>query len=199
MNHPFQCRCGALRGEISRPRQGVRAVCYCGDCQTYAHLLGEPQRILDEQGGTDVVATLARNVAFTSDTQMLACLSLSPRGLLRWYARCCGTPIANTPRNWKLPYVGVVHTCLRHPDAVERSFPEVQMRVNRKSAKGEVPHGTRLGGMARFGGLALQLVASRLGGGYHRTPFFDRNGVPVTETVVAPQAEVDAARRAAQA
>lgn len=197
MSHPFQCRCGALRGEISRPRQGVRAACYCGDCQTYAHLLGEPQRVLDLQGGTEVVATHARNLMFTSDTQALACLSLSPRGLLRWYARCCGTPIANTPRNWKLPYVGLVHTCLRQPEPLERSFPEVQLRANRKKAKGDVPRDTRLGGMARFGGLALHLIASRLGGGYRQTPFFERNGAPVADVVVATRDEVEAARRAA--
>ena len=199
MSHRFQCRCGTLQGEISHPERGMRAVCYCGDCQAYAHLLGEPQRVLDPQGGTDVVATHARYVMFTSDTQALACLSLSPRGLLRWYARCCGTPIANTPRNWKLPYVGLVHTCLRQPEPLERSFPEVQVRVNRKGAKGRVPRAGHPGGMARFGGLALRLVASRLGGGYDKTPFFDRNGVPVAEAVVAPRADVEAARRAARA
>jgi len=199
MNHPFQCRCGTLQGEISHPEHGMRAVCYCGDCQAYAHLLGQPQQVLDRQGGTDVVATHARYVVFTSGTHALACLSLSPRGLLRWYARCCGTPIANTPRNWKLPYVGMVHTCLRQPEPLERSFPEVQMRVNRKRAKGETARAGGLVGMVRFGGLALRLIASRLGGGYDRTPFFDRNGLPVAEAVVAPQAEVQAARRAAEA
>ncbi len=57
MNHRFQCRCGALQGEVLRPERGVRAVCYCGDCQTYAHLLGEASLVLDPLGGTDVVAT----------------------------------------------------------------------------------------------------------------------------------------------
>lgn len=197
MNHPFQCQCGALRGEISRPEQGMRAVCYCGDCRAYAHLLGQPQRVLDPLGGTDVVAIEARYVTLTSGTQDLACLSLSPRGLLRWYARCCSTPIANTPRNWKLPYVGLVHTCLRQPQPLEQSFPEVQIRVNRKGAKAAPP---RIGGldglagMVRFGGLASRLFASRLGGGYRKTPFFDADGAPVAEVVVAPRAEVEAAR-----
>jgi hypothetical protein len=158
--------------------------------------------VLDPQGGTEVVATHARNLAFTSDTLSLACLSLSPRGLLRWYARCCGTPIANTPRNWKVPYVGLVHTCLRQPEPLERSFPVVQMRANRKRAKGQPPPGSmgglgNLGGMLRFGGVAARLVAARLGGGYRSTPFFDRHGAPVVDVVVAPRAEVEAARRAA--
>jgi hypothetical protein len=39
-------------------------------------------------------------------------MSLGPKGLLRWYADSCRTPIGNTPRNPKLSYVGLVHGCL---------------------------------------------------------------------------------------
>ena len=197
MTHRFQCHCGTLRGELTEPQRGVRAVCYCGDCQTYAHLLGQPQRVLDALGGTDVVAIPSRHVRFTSGTGTLACLSLSPKGILRWYASCCNTPIANTPRDWRLPYVGLVHTCLRQPDPLERSFPAVQMVVNTKHAKGAPPRVNALGGMARFARLALRMAAGRLGGGYKATPFFDASGVPVAEPGVAPREAVVAARRAA--
>lgn len=197
MSHRFQCQCGALRGEIAHPSRGVRAVCYCGDCQTYAHLLGEPQRVLDALGGTEVVATLAGDVRFTSETSALACMSLSPRGLLRWYASCCRTAIANTPRNRKLPYVGLVHSCLRQPEPLERSFPRVHLRVNTGHAKGQPAAYPKLGGMARFGILAARLAAARLAGGYRATPFFDASGEPVSPVAVAPRDAVDQARRAA--
>ncbi len=197
MSHRFQCQCATLRGEIAHPSRGVRAVCYCGDCQTYAHLLGEPQRVLDPLGGTEVVATLASDVRFTTATDALACVSLSPGGLLRWYASCCRTPIANTPRNRKLPYVGLVHSCLRQPEPLERSFPRVQLRVNTAHAKGRPPAYGRLGGMARFGSLAARLAAARLVGGYRTTPFFDAAGEPVAPVVVASRDAVGQARRAA--
>jgi len=197
MSHRFQCQCGTLRGELGHPPRGVRAVCYCDDCQTYAHLLGEPQRVLDPLGGTEVVAALASDVRFTSAIDALACVSLSPRGLLRWYASCCRTPIANTPRNRKLPYVGLVHSCLHQPDPLERSFPRVHLRVNTAHAKGQPPGYGRLGGMARFGSLAARLAAARLVGGYQATPFFDANGEPVSPVVVASRDAVDQARRAA--
>ncbi|MES2483659.1 MAG: DUF6151 family protein [Pseudomonadota bacterium] len=196
MSHRFQCRCGQLQGVVDQPERGVRVVCYCADCQTYAHLLGQPERTLDPLGGTDIVATDSRYVRFTAGTQALACLSLSPRGLLRWYAKCCDTPVAATPRNWKLPYAGMVHTCLSQPDSLERSFPRVQMRVNTQSAKGKPPGGAGVRGMARLTGLMLRLIASRLHGGYRASPFFDAQGVPVAEVVVAPRALVDQARRA---
>lgn len=196
MPHRFQCQCGSLQGEVDRPGQAARAVCYCKDCQAYAHVLGQPQRVLDVLGGTDIVATEARNVRFTAGKEQLACLSLSPRGLLRWYANCCSTPIANTPRDWRLPYVGMVHTCLRRPDPIEQSFPEVQMHVNTRSARGKPPPGHPIAGMARFARLMLRLTASRLRGGYKATPLFDAQGRPVVEVKVAPRAAVEEARRA---
>jgi hypothetical protein len=196
MSHPFQCRCGALQGEVAEPGQGVRAVCYCKDCQAYARLLGEPQRVLDALGGTDMVATQSTCVRFTAGVENLACLSLSPRGLLRWYASCCGTPIANTPRDWRLPYAGMVHTALRQPQPLERSFPRVQMQVNTKSAHGKPPPVNKVAGMARLARLMLRLAAARLRGRHTDTPFFDTQGKPVVEVTVAPREAVEAARRA---
>jgi hypothetical protein len=34
-------------------------------------------------------------------------MRLSDKGLLRWYARCCNTPIANTPANYKASFAGI--------------------------------------------------------------------------------------------
>ena len=197
MSHRFQCQCGTLQGEVASGARAMRAVCYCTDCQTYAHLLGEPQRVLDALGGTDVVATQSSNVRFTAGTSQLACLSLSPRGLLRWYARCCRTPIANTPRDWRVPYAGLVHTVLERPDPIERTFPPVQMHVNAKSAHGKPPGGWPLGPTLQFGGMILRFMLARLRGGYRVTPFFDAHGAPVVPVEVAPREAVDAARRQA--
>jgi len=199
MSHRFQCDCGRLRGEIRQPRHAMRAVCYCRDCQTYAHLLRRAGQVLDAIGGTDVVATPASNVAITAGREQLACVSLSPRGLLRWYAACCGTPIANTPRDWKLPYVGLVHTCLRKPDPLESSFPRVEMRVNTKSAHGPVPRDASLAGKLHFARMVLRLAGMRLGGAYRSTPLFSASGAPVAAPRVAGREEVEAARSAAAA
>jgi hypothetical protein len=197
MTHRFQCQCGRVAGEIDAPRRAMRAVCYCRDCQTYAHLLGQPRRVLDALGGTDVVATHAKHVRFTRGLESLACVSLSPNGLLRWYARCCSTPIANTPRDWKLPYVGFVHTCLRQPDPLERDFPKVEMRVNVKSAHGAPPRDTSPLAYPRFFAMVMRLGAARLAGGSKEHPLFGAQGAPVVPVQVADRAAVEAARRAA--
>lgn len=197
MHHRFQCRCGTVQGEIAHAQRGVRGTCYCGDCQAYAHLIGQAPQVLDPLGGTDIVAVQARNVRLASGTQGLGCLSLSPRGLLRWYARCCNTPLANTTRDWKLAYMGMVHTCLREPQPLEASFPEVQMRVHTRSAKDAPPPAAAIAGKARLARLMLGLTASRLSGGYRSTPLFDAYGHPVVPVEVAPEQAVRSARQAA--
>ncbi|MBC5785070.1 hypothetical protein H8N03_19140 [Ramlibacter sp. USB13] len=199
MPHPFQCRCGALRGEITHTQHAVRAACYCRDCQAYAHVLGQGAQVLDANGGTEVVVTQAADVHLTQGRDQLACLSLSPRGLLRWYARCCDTPIANTPRDWRLPYVGMVHSCLHQPRPLEHAFPRVQMRVNTKGAHGTPPASSRVAGALRFLGTALRLFAARVRGTYRTTPFFDGQGQPVAAVHVVDRQALQAARARAAA
>ena len=52
----FRCRCGEVRGFVAdaSPRTVNRVVCYCDDCQAFAHRLGRAD-LLDAHGGSDVV------------------------------------------------------------------------------------------------------------------------------------------------
>ena len=102
MSHPIQCRCGTLKGYVDRLRGANYCVCYCRDCQAFAHFLGRAGEILDARGGTAVVQTPAANVTFTSGREALACMRLTPNGLLRWYSTCCNTPVGNTLANSKV-------------------------------------------------------------------------------------------------
>src|SRR6185312_16583664 len=112
-DHPLQCRCGTLRGLVHDPRGGNHAVCWCKDCQAFAHFLGRAGEVLDERGGTEIIQVLPRNVVFTQGVEALACMRLTPKGLVRWYAGCCKTPIGNTLATPKLSFIGLVHTCLK--------------------------------------------------------------------------------------
>jgi len=195
--HPLRCRCGRLRGEVAPSSFANRAVCYCRDCQSYAHALDRAAETLDPHGGTEVVATLAVDVRFTDGRDALACLSLTERGLLRWYASCCGTPIANTPRDRKLAYVGLMHNAIDHPpEAGTDRFGPVRLRLSRNTARGTPPPA----GPGRIGALLALMVAmvrARLGGTYARSPFFGADGRTVATPRVLDAAELAAARRAA--
>jgi hypothetical protein len=167
-------------------------VCYCKDCQAFAHFLGKTGDILDEMGGTDVIATLPKYLTFTQGFDALACMSLTEKGMLRWYARCCNTPIGNTPRDFKVSFVGLVHTCLEDPSrTLESSFGPVRMRVNTRNAKGR-PKSMPISTVASVLRFSISLVHARLDGSYKRTPFFapDR-GTPVISPKVLTSSERD--------
>jgi len=198
MTHPLRCRCGTLQGELLRPDKTLRAVCYCIDCRTYAHALGDAARTLDENGGTEVVATQARYVRFTAGAGSLACISLTGRGLLRWYTSCCRTPVANTPRDMRLPYAGVMHTCLAGTASERaRAFGPVRLRVNTHHAGGAVPP-PRFWEWAALLRTGPGLLWSRLSGGWRETPFFDTASErPRAEPRVLDAAQLQSARNAA--
>lgn len=193
MSHPLQCRCGAVRGHVDTERSGGRAVCYCRDCQSFARFLGREDDILDDKGGTEVVATLPRSVHITAGADQVACMSLSGKGLLRWYAACCRTPIGNTPRDRKVSYVGLVRACLPGSDAeLAKAFGPLEVVVNTGSARGRVEKKP----LAMFFAvlkILRNVVGARVTGGYRVNPFF---GADAGEPVKTPQVLTLAERQA---
>lgn len=197
MNHPLQCRCGKVKGYVSESARVNRGVCYCRDCQAFAHFLGRPSEILDAQGGTDVIQTSPANVTFTQGREALACMRLTEKGLLRWYAACCNTPIGNTLADRRVSFIGLVHTCLEGTGgSLDDSFGPVRTCVNTKSAKGAVrPSSSGLtSAILRF----IAMVArARIDGSYRRTPFFAaESGTPVVTPKVLSRTERDRVMRA---
>lgn len=191
MNHPLQCRCGTIKGYVVRPGMANRAVCYCKDCQAFAHFLKRADTVLDEHGGTAVVATLPKHVHFTQGLEALTSMSLSDHGVLRWYASCCNTPIGNTPRDFKTPYVGLIESCLEsNSPSLQKSFGPVRMVLNTKSAKGRVKS-TPVSNFLAMLGLMKSVIGTRLNGTYKRNPFFGAE----TGTPVAPPHELTKAER----
>lgn len=189
----FHCRCGTLRGEIEARAVYARARCYCRDCQAFARALGR-EDVLDAEGGTDIVAMLPAGVRFTDGADRLACLALSPKGLLRWYARCCDTPIANTPRDPNVAYVGVLRPCLQgDPDALDAAVGPSRIALNVKSARGQVsatPLRTFVGVLRIMRGV----LVARLRGRYRDNPFFVADPPrPIVEPRVLTLAERKAA------
>ncbi|MDB5792838.1 MAG: hypothetical protein JWQ80_2862 [Massilia sp.] len=175
----MRCRCGKLQGEVDARRVAARAVCYCKDCQAFARFLKSQERVLDASGGTEVAATLPAAVRFTQGLEHLACMSLSPKGIYRWYAKCCATPLGNTPRNPKVAYVGLVRACLdAAPGELDRALGHTRISVNRASAHGPTT-ATPVATALALASIGAMLVKARLGGGWRENPFFDASGVPV--------------------
>jgi hypothetical protein len=185
-----------VQGRVIHEEKANRGVCYCRDCQAYAHALGNAAAILDAAGGSDVVGTMAKYVTITQGKEALACLSLSEKGMLRWYAACCKTPIGNTPRDYRISYVGLLHNCLEHaPATLDSAFGPVRMHVNTKSAKPQVSS-TPVRTVVVVVPFLASVLRARLDGSYRKTPFFDLTGTPVAQPSVLSASERERLMRA---
>jgi hypothetical protein len=184
----LRCRCGAVRGTARglSPSRGHRVVCYCDDCQAFARFLGGAG-VLDANGGTDIFQTSAGRLEIDRGNERLACIRLTPRGPLRWYAGCCNTPVANTPATAQVPFAGVIHSFLDTAAAGktrDELLGPVRARIYARFATGDrdrldADAGLPLRLLAR---VAPILIAARLRGDHRRSPFFD----PATGQPIAP-------------
>lgn len=104
----MRCSCGEVVGLVTNasPQKVNRVVCYCDDCQAFAHQLGRAD-LLNAKGGTDIVQVAPASLTFVKGQNRIAGLRLSPKGLFRWHATCCNTPIGNT-LGPAIPFVGLV-------------------------------------------------------------------------------------------
>jgi hypothetical protein len=162
-------------------------ICYCDDCQAFAEYLQRAGDVLDARGGSDIVQTAPRYVDFAHGREHLACVRLTPKGVLRWYAACCRTPIGNTPANPKLAFVGLLHNCLGTPAELDERFGPPRMRVFTAFAKGE-PKPKRQIPIGAGAVLAWHLATARFAGAHRPSPFFDRSGHPIADPISVPKA-----------
>jgi hypothetical protein len=192
MQHPLQCRCGTIKGWVDHTQSANRVVCYCRDCQAFARFLGQESETLDAQGGSDIVQTLPKNVTFTQGAEALACMRLTPKGMVRWYAGCCKTPIGNTLENYQISFIGLLHDCLEtSKQPLPNSFGAVRTYANPHGAIGE-PKPKAKGMGTTIWWFAKTILKARLNGDYKRTPFF-RDGRPIANPCVISGAERETA------
>ena len=81
----LRCTCGQVQGTITDVSSANvnRVVCYCEDCQCFAHFLNAEQPIVDKHGGSDIVQVSQANVSIDTGWQHVACMRLSPKGTVR--------------------------------------------------------------------------------------------------------------------
>lgn len=171
----FACDCGTVIGHLS-PRAvqtGTRLVCFCRDCRAASIHLGRPD---PAPNPVDVFQTSPEGVRFDAGQEALGVFRLGPRGLMRWYATCCGTPMFNTLPNPGIPFVSVLSDVMDSPDALGKFRGKGFM----PAANGTYTHE---GAAAMVWGLATRILASRLSGSWKATPFHD---IDTGQPVVVP-------------
>ena len=184
--HPIQCKCGSVRGQIEGTGTSSRVICYCTDCRAFAHFLGQAEEVLDAQGGTEIVQIAQPRLRILKGVEHLACLRLSPNGMLRWYAACCCTPLGNTMDKRKIGFIGLIHSSLDSA-RMDSDFGISIARLNTSTALGATkPVQNGLPGViARFIWLVL---VTRFSGRYKNSQLFNSTGAPIVQaSILSPE------------
>jgi len=168
------------------PSSGNHCVCYCEDCQAFAHFLGRAGEILDVHGGTEIMQVSQATLEIVAGRERVACMRLTPGGLLRWYASCCNTPIGNTLATRAVPFIGVIRLGIREPAVgpvtASMALGPIRAHAYRRSAKGGPPGVPRGGSNLSIALRIVRLMLTwRLRGDHRRSPLLD----PVTGTPIA--------------
>lgn len=182
MTRTLNCSCGAMEWQVADTAQGTHLKCYCADCQTAARHLGHADML--EDGGTHIFHTLPADLQITKGAEHLALIRLSPKGLMRWHAGCCNTPIAATLPKTGFPFIGLVLP----PD--NTSFGKVQAHAFTQSA----PKRIRQRGMGK---VAMGIFARALRAyatGQRENPLLQPDGTPQTAPKILTKQERNAAR-----
>jgi len=189
---PFSCTCGKLGGRLHQiaPDRGNHLKCYCKDCQTAANALGY-QETLDEWGGTSIFQTIPKYVELDRGQRHLACLRLSPKGMLRWYASCCNAPLFTMMPYSRIALAGLNMARIAPEDRA--AFGPLAGVFSAKGAR-NAPADLKDWGIPKAFGLVLWRAIKAQLRSDSGAPFFDDKGMPVVTPRVLTLEERTAAR-----
>ena len=186
MNLSIQCECGSFRGIAHdvTPDAGNHVICYCDDCQAFQHFLGRTEDVLDAHGGTRIFQMSPGKFEITAGREHLACMRLTPEGIVRWFTSCCKSPLGNTLATPTLLFVGVIVACFEAENdeaRLDAALGPVLCGVHGRFALGKPSnvdvHATApVGLILRF---MTRMLRWKLRGDGKRSPFFD----PETKTL----------------
>lgn len=183
----FSCGCGKVQLLATQvtPESGTRIVCYCKDCQAFAHFLNRGDTVLDAHGGTEIFQMPMAYVQVTHGKEDLRCMRLTHAGLHRWYTGCCNTPIGNT-MGAGMPFIGLIHHAVADRSVRDENLGPVQGFLQARSAS------TRLAGDQKHPDVPFPLLLKmffkltvwKLKGLNKPSSFFDNEGQPVVEPYI---------------
>ena len=178
----LKCSCGNVQGktEIVNSDSGTRIVCCCDDCQQFAEHLGQQDTVLDQYGGTDIFQMPISHLKISTGNENIACVRLSSKGLYRWYAKCCNTPIGNS-MGAGVAFMGVIHSFMGNASSRDRDLGKSRGHIQTKSAKQEVPEDLKGSNIALISRMLLKLFVWKIKGLNKPSTFFDESGGPVSE------------------
>jgi hypothetical protein len=142
--------------------------------------------VLDKQGGTEIVQVAQPRLRFLQGEERLSAVRLSEKGMVRWYASCCNTPIGNTLADPKVSFIGLIHVSLDHAQ-MNSDFGTKIAILNTHTALGQTKP-TQRGLVVVIARFIWIVVTMRVTGRYKHSQLFNTSGSPrVVPTIIAPQ------------
>jgi len=168
----FACDCGTVTGTMAVVSgEGDHVVCHCTDCQNLTHHLGHAQ-LLDAHGGTPLYQTRCARMQIDTGRERLACLHLTDAPTLRWYADCCRTPLFNTFRNGKLPFITIL-TAACDPARRAQAFGQPRGHLFTQDATRDASHLPKMGTPTLMRRFFVRAIKDIVSGDRRRSALFD--------------------------
>lgn len=131
---------------------------------------------------------------FEQGTDQIAGLRLGAKGLFRWYARCCNTPLGNTVGT-AIPLVGIVAQAFDTDGGADRVVGSPTVSIMGQFAVDGPPPGSTGWNVGLYARIIRLVLGWRLGGQAWPHPFFNRaDGQPMYPIEVLSVRDRDALR-----
>ena len=187
MNIKLICTCGAVEGiaENLNAKNGNRLVCCCDDCQAFANYLDQADKTLDQFGGTEVYQTSQAQIKIHKGAEHLRCVRLAPKGLIRWYADCCKTPIGNTV-NAGLPFIAIIHSFIDKDVDKDQVLGKIRAYLQTRYAHGTInyPHSSKKVPVLVIFGMIRKILFWKMKGMNKPSAFFNDKGRPISKPLI---------------
>ena len=161
----FACACGQLAGHVqdASPKTTVRARCFCADCRAAEVYHGQPD---PEDTGVDLVMVDPAKLSIETGLDKLGAIKIYPKGIMRWYATCCGARLFNTLDTPRFVFITLVTHRVSDPSVLG---PE-QARAFVPTANGKTKHENAL---RLYIPMIKRSLARLVTGGWRRNPLVE--------------------------
>lgn len=176
------CSCGTVRGTTTdmNAKTGTRIMCCCHDCQSFAQFLEKEDTVLDNYGATEIFQIPVSYVKITQGNEQIACVRLSQKGMYRWYAQCCNTPIGNTMKAG-VPFIGLIHSFMDNESIKDAELSENLGYLQTKFARKTVPLDQQASQFGVMSKIVFNLMKWKIKGLDKPSAFFEDNGQPIVK------------------
>ncbi|WP_339721471.1 DUF6151 family protein [Marinomonas primoryensis] len=178
----LKCACGTVKGKTSAvsSKIGTRITCCCDDCQAFSQFLGQEGNVLDQYGGTDIFQIPVSYLTISEGKSEISCVRFSPKGMHRWYAKCCNTPIGNTFGAGG-PFIGIIHSFMDKATTSEVDLGKNRGHILTKFAKTPVPENLKGSSLSINCRVVAKILSWKLKGLNKPSEFFNNNAEPICE------------------